>query len=182
MLSTNRAKRILLIGAVVAMLVFVGAGATFALSGHGNTYTGCLKGGNLRNIAIGDAPTRPCARNETQISWNQKRQPGKPGIQGEQGPKGDQGENGSAGPKGDTGANGPAGPTGPQGPKGSTGATGPTGPQGPTGSQGPKAVVDLRVVGAQHQLREVCGHLPAFGEGVVEREHIRLLDGPFGFH
>ena len=95
-------------------------GAVVVPTTSGNVYTGCLKNGNLRNIAIGTAPTNPCNNNETQISWNQEGQPGEQGPQGLQGETGPAGEQGPKGDKGDTGAVGPQGPQGPQGEPGAS--------------------------------------------------------------
>ena len=84
MLSTNQSKRYLLIGAVVAILLVAGAGAAFALSDNGNTYTGCLDpGGTIIHVAIGDQPAKMCAPSHTQISWNET---GPAGPQGPAGP------------------------------------------------------------------------------------------------
>ncbi len=113
-----------------------------------NTYTGCLNSnggsGNLSNVAIGNAPSKPCTQNEVQISWNKTGPVGATGPQGNPGPTGPagaagpQGLQGEKGDTGATGAPGAAGPQGPQGEKGDTGATGAPGAAGPQGLQGEK--------------------------------------------
>lgn len=60
-------------------------------------YTGCLKNGNLTQVALGSVPDSPCKSGSAQISWSQT---------------------GPAGPAG------PAGAIGPQGPAGADGAPG----------------------------------------------------------
>jgi hypothetical protein len=113
-------RRIFAVTAVAAIAVVVASGYGYAaVTATNNTYTGCLQGGAISNVAIGTAPTKPCPNNAVQISWNQT---------------GPQGATGATGPQGATGA------TGPQGPKGDTGATGPQGPKGDTGATGPQGV------------------------------------------
>ena len=46
--------------------------------------------------------------------------------------------------------------------------------------QGSDAVVRFGVVGPQHELGQVIGHPPAFGQGVVEGKSVRFHDGPVG--
>ena len=83
--------------ALVLSLV-VGAGAVYAMTNGGNTYTGCLDpGGTIIHVAIGDQPAQACAPSHTQISWNET------GPQGAQGPAGPQGPEGPAGPQGEPG-------------------------------------------------------------------------------
>ena len=91
----------------------VGAGAVYAMTNGGNTYTGCLDpGGTIIHVAVGDEPLQNCAPSHTQISWNET------GPEGPQGPAGPQGPEGPAGPQGSAGPTGPQGPEGPQGPAG----------------------------------------------------------------
>jgi hypothetical protein len=124
-------RRMLAVGAVAAVAIVVAAGYGYAaVTATNNTYTGCLQGGAISNVAIGAAPTKPCPNNAVQISWSQTGPQGATGATGPQGPKGDTGATGSQGPKGDTGA------TGSQGPKGDTGATGPQGVSGTDGKDG----------------------------------------------
>jgi hypothetical protein len=119
----------LAVGAVVAIAVAVASGYGYAaVTATNNTYTGCLQGGAISNVAIGAAPTKPCPNNAVQISWNQTGPQGATGATGPQGPQGATGATGPQGPKGDTGA------TGPQGPQGDTGATGPQGVPGTDGT------------------------------------------------
>jgi len=61
----------------------------------GTELAGCLAtNGQLSNVAIGSAPSRPCGSRETQISWNQT------GPEGPAGPTGPRGEQGIPGPSG----------------------------------------------------------------------------------
>jgi hypothetical protein len=135
------------VGAVAAVAIVVAAGYGYAaVTATNQSYTGCLQGGAISNVAIGAVPTKPCPNNAVQISWSQTGPQGQTGATGPQGPQGATGATGPTGPKGDTGATGPTGPkgdtgaTGPQGPKGDTGATGPQGPKGDTGATGPQGV------------------------------------------
>ena len=50
------------------------------------------------------------------------------------------------------------------------------------GAQRPDAVVGLGVVGAEHQLGEVGGHLAALGQRAVEGEHVGGQDRLPGLH
>ena len=67
---TMRLKRLaLVLGAAAALAA---GGAWYAQASHGGsqgtTLTGCLNpGGQLKNIAVGDEPARPCSRNETLV-------------------------------------------------------------------------------------------------------------------
>ena len=62
------------------------------------TFTGCLKNnGKITDVAIGEAPNRPC-RNRLQIHWNSQGPQGEPGPQGPPGPEGPQGPPGDSGP------------------------------------------------------------------------------------
>ena len=102
-------KRMIIVLAL-GVLMTIGAGAVFATTSGGNTYTGCLDpGGTIIHVAIGDQPAKECARSHTQISWN---------------------ETGPQGPQGPAGPQGPEGPVGPQGPEGPAGADGVDGVSG----------------------------------------------------
>jgi hypothetical protein len=91
--------------ALVLSLV-IGAGAVYAMTNGGNTYTGCLDpGGTIIHVAVGDEPLQKCAPSHTQISWNET---GPQGEQGPAGPKGDNGDPGEPGPQGPQGEPGPA--------------------------------------------------------------------------
>ncbi len=141
------ARRLLFTGIVAIALL---GGVTVAQTTSSNVYTGCLKSnGQLKDVAIGTVPVRPCRGNETQVSWNET---GPAGLQGPPGPKGDQGEPGpqgipgAAGPKGDQGEPGPQGIPGAAGPKGDQGEPGPqgipgaAGPKGDQGEPGPQGI------------------------------------------
>ena len=125
-----------------AMMILIAAsvsasGVALAQSGSGNIYTGYLNnGGNLKNVAIGAAPSSPCSSNEIQISWAESGPAGPQGPQGEPGPVGPQGPAGPQGVPGLAGPQGEPGPIGPQGPAGSQGAVGPQGDPGAVGPQG----------------------------------------------
>lgn len=102
-----------------------------------NTYTGCLSesSGTVSSVAIGDEPSKPCNRNQVEISWNEQGPKGDQGLQGDQGPIGPQGPQGEPGDKGEPGVPGPKGEPGEQGP---IGDPGPKGDQGEQGLQGEK--------------------------------------------
>jgi collagen triple helix repeat protein len=152
----TRWKRVTL--AAVALAAALAGGVAWAtIPDAGGIYTACRHNstGALRLIDPSLPSTSPlgrCSPAETQVTWNQKGEPGPVGPAGPVGPKGDKGETGSVGAtgaKGDTGAAGPAGPPGadgapgadgPRGPmglQGLPGAQGATGPAGPAGPQGP---------------------------------------------
>ena len=85
----------------VAALGAGGAFAAAAIPGADGTITGCYTSagnaqGNLRVIDEGET----CARNETQIKWNQKGVPGDRGPEGPIGPEGPRGAQGPAGANG----------------------------------------------------------------------------------
>jgi type VI secretion system secreted protein Hcp len=99
LLPRSRAAKIAL--PTVAALGAGGALAAAAIPGVDGTITGCYttgggQQGSLRVIDDGQA----CAKNETQIKWNQK------GVQGDRGPEGPAGPQGQTGPQGPAGANG----------------------------------------------------------------------------
>jgi Collagen triple helix repeat (20 copies) len=152
------ARRSARLGVLVVVIAAVAAGVAYAtIPDSGGVYTACMLK-NIGTVRLID-PSLPsknlmshCLSPETQITWNQKGQPGATGPAGAPGAKGDTGPAGPAGAKGDTGPAGPAGATGatgatgsagpqgetgPAGPKGDTGATGPQGPKGDTGATGP---------------------------------------------
>jgi hypothetical protein len=140
-----RRRRLITMAAAALLSGAIAAGVSYAtIPGPGNVYSACmLKGiGTIRlidkSLPDSNLMSRCKPSLETEVSWNQK---GEPGIQGPVGPAGPQGLRGDQGPqgsKGEAGAAGAAGPAGPQGLKGETGATGPPGPEGPAGPQGPK--------------------------------------------
>jgi hypothetical protein len=159
-MSVLRSSRLLFV--LVAVLAMT-AGQLFPVFGQGDggdQYTGCLnKGGQIKNVAVGDQPLKPCRSNETEISWNETGPQGLSaygvalgegytgteadwlaslvGVQGEPGPKGDTGDQGPAGPAG------PPGELGPQGESGQDGAQGPPGEKGDTGEPGPPGELSL---------------------------------------
>jgi hypothetical protein len=108
-------RRLLAVGAAAAVAVAVVSGYGYAaITATNNTYTGCLQGGAISNVAIGDNPTKTCPNNATKISWSQTGPPGANGATGQTGP---------AGATGQTGATGPQGATGPKGDPGQPGAS-----------------------------------------------------------
>jgi hypothetical protein len=90
--------RALSLGAVAAVAVVAVAGYGYAaITATDQVYTGCLQSGTLSNVAIGSAPSKSCAKNAVQISWNQTGPQGERGLQGERGPQGPSGPQGEAG-------------------------------------------------------------------------------------
>jgi Collagen triple helix repeat (20 copies) len=140
--ARSSARVVVLVLAISA----VAAGVAYAtIPDSGGVYTACMLK-NIGTVRLID-PSLPsknlmshCLSPETQITWNEKGQPGATGPAGAPGAKGDTGAAGPTGPagaKGDTGPAGAKGDTGPAGPAGATGATGATGPAGPQGATGP---------------------------------------------
>jgi len=122
LLATRR--RAYMLGAVTALAIVVAAVYGYsALAGPSpQSYTGCLKAGQLMNIVIdGTGQTPTCPKPGVLINWSQA------GPQGGTGPTGQTGPAGATGPTGATGQDGPAGATGSTGGNGATGATGPSG-------------------------------------------------------
>jgi Collagen triple helix repeat (20 copies) len=118
MIQRFGSKRRRLAVAVISVAVVLGAGYAYgAITTTNNQYTGCLKTGQLYNVAVGTAPTSACIKPGTQISWSQT---GPQGVTGATGPTGAKGDTGATGLTGATGATGDTGPTG------APGATGPT--------------------------------------------------------
>jgi Collagen triple helix repeat (20 copies) len=106
-------RRLLAVGAIAAVAVVVASGYGYAaITATNNTYTGCLQGGAIANVAIGAAPTKPCPNNAVQISWSQTGPPGANGATGPTGPAGATGQTGATGPQGATGSKGDPGPPG----------------------------------------------------------------------
>ncbi|WP_426574371.1 hypothetical protein [Aquihabitans sp. McL0605] len=121
--------------AVTLMLITGTSVARAATATPDTTVHGCINQatGVLRVIdptktgGLGHCITSPAALRETELTWNQK---------------GDPGPIGPSGPAGPAGAPGPAGPAGPQGSDGAAGATGPQGPAGPAGPAGSTSSLD----------------------------------------
>lgn len=124
-------------GAFAAVTAVTGAGIAYAgVPGPDGVIHSCYNSngnpaGSLRVIDVEKGQT--CAKNETQLNFNQT---GPQGPQGLQGPKGDTGDQGIRGVQGETGATG------------ATGATGPAGASGPTGPAGPVSLGDAWVATA----------------------------------
>lgn len=146
----------------------------------GATYQGCLLGGVLTSMEIGEVAL-PCLGG-TAISWNEKGLQGDAGQsaydlallngfvpedvdtgpaewlaslqgpEGEAGPKGDPGVKGDTGAKGDPGTNGTPGAAGTPGAKGDTGAKGNTGATGPKGATGPAGVSGWQVASKAYTI------------------------------
>jgi hypothetical protein len=127
-------KRRLAAVALMSVAAVLGAGYAYgAITTTNNQYTGCLKAGQLYNVAVGTAPTSACIKTGTQISWSQTGPQGTSVVataltvgdtncptggtsfavgtlttyacNGAKGDKGDKGDNGDTG---QTGAPGPA--------------------------------------------------------------------------
>ena len=127
--------------AVVGCLLATGVLGGVALATGGSEYTGCLgTGGQIKNVAVGTDPRKPCREPQVQITWNQTGPEGPAGADGTAGAAGGTGATGQQGPAGVDGAagsNGLDGATGPQGPAGADGTDGATGATGPQGTTGP---------------------------------------------
>ena len=71
---------------VVVLAVGVVGGVAYAQQ-EADTFTGCLTpGGDVKNVALGSAPTKECTGQSVQVSWNIEGVTGETGPQGEQGP------------------------------------------------------------------------------------------------
>jgi hypothetical protein len=82
-------RRLLAAGALAAVAVVVAASYGYAaVTATNQTYTGCLQGGSITNVAIGSAPTKACPNNAVQISWSQTGPQGLPGQNGAPGAPG----------------------------------------------------------------------------------------------
>jgi hypothetical protein len=70
------------VGMVAALVLAVGALGIGIASGQttGNTYTACLKAGQLKDVAIGTEPTTPCSGSAVEVSWNETGQDGANGV------------------------------------------------------------------------------------------------------
>jgi len=70
------------IGMITALVLAVGALGVGIATGQttGDTYTGCLKNGQLSKVAIGTEPLSACGSGSVQVSWNEKGQDGANGI------------------------------------------------------------------------------------------------------
>jgi hypothetical protein len=62
-----RTVRILVAGSAAAAALGAGGYALAAGDGAVATYTGCLKGGKLESVAVGDAPLAPCSASQPQV-------------------------------------------------------------------------------------------------------------------
>jgi hypothetical protein len=121
---------VFLLGAVTTVAIVVAAVYGYgALAGNSpQSYTGCLKAGQLMNIVIdGSGQTSVCPKPGVLIQWSQD---------GPSGATGATGQTGQTGATGASGQTGPGGATGPQGEDGASGATGPAGATGPPGASG----------------------------------------------
>lgn len=122
--SASRLRSGLHVSAIAVLCASAGLSAAAAGAATADEppqqYTGCLNptAGQIFQVAVGDAPSKPCATSQEQITWSRT------------GPVGPRGEQGPVGAKGDTGAVGPVGPSGPAGPQGPAGETGPQGAAG----------------------------------------------------
>lgn len=86
-------KRATLLGPLSAVMLLGGLLSAATAQEEPVEYTGCLTpGGDITNVAIGDAPLKDCKGNSIEIHWNEIGPPG------EQGPQGIQGEQGPSGP------------------------------------------------------------------------------------
>lgn len=177
-LVSKRRRRPVTVAAVVGA-VLLGSSVLTASAATGGAapvqYTGCLKSGNLNNVAVGTAPASACVKPAVQITWNQTGPKGDPGATGPQGPAGvagatgPQGAIGSPGPEGDPGISGPQGPSGATGADGTDGTDGANGAAGPAGPAGPQGAT-----GAQG----VAG--PGYVEGTGQIPNIALGTGDLG--
>lgn len=125
----TRSRRLIGLAVGAAAIALMANGVVFA-DATAQTFTGCLKGGQITRVTLGSSPARPCPRGFVQISWSRA------GPQGDTGATGATGAQGATGPVGPTGAQGTQGPEGVPGVGGAGGAIGPQGLQGPVGPQG----------------------------------------------
>ena len=161
---------------VVVSAVGATAGIAISTTDDTTTYTGCLMNGQLKDVAVGDSPARPCRKNAEEVSWNAQGPPGADGTTW---------HNGESVPASDLGSNGDlylhlttgdvyvkdggvwgkrANIRGPEGPKGDRGEVGPEGPKGDQGESGPPGVSRAIVVANNSMDRS----LSADGEEVIE--------------
>lgn len=131
-----RRSRLLLGLSSGAVAMAVIAGSVVYASGSPTQFTGCLRDGTLRQVAVGTSPLKPCDRGSTQITWSQTGPAGPAGPAGPSGQPGTDGIDGAAGPEGPEGPQGVPGEQGPEGPAGPEGPPGEPGPQGPKGDKG----------------------------------------------
>jgi len=83
MTATRASRRRALYGALALAAIIAAASVGYtALAATNNTYTGCLKGGQISNVAIGESPASACGRGATQISWSQTGPAGTNGTNG----------------------------------------------------------------------------------------------------
>jgi hypothetical protein len=136
----QRRRRGLVVGAIVAVVVGVGAGfAVSAITATGNTIYACVSNhnGSIRIVSQNTV----CNSNESALQWSKNGTTGPTGPAGPTGPTGAEGPTGSSGSQGGAGPTGPTGPgpgtPGPTGPQGAAGPTGPAGSGGPAGPTGP---------------------------------------------
>jgi hypothetical protein len=72
---TPRRSLIVTVSALVLAIGVLGIGVASAQA-TGDTYTGCLKGGTLTKVAIGNQPVSRCSPSATEVSWNESGQSG----------------------------------------------------------------------------------------------------------
>lgn len=63
----------LVIGAVAIVVLVGGAAGVAAAVNDPAPMTGCLRFGNLTNVAVGEQPARPCPNGASRVTWNQKQ-------------------------------------------------------------------------------------------------------------
>jgi hypothetical protein len=64
------------VAVVAASLVAGGYGYAALTAAYNNTYTGCLRYGQILSVKIGTTPRAPCVKPGKAISWNQEGRPG----------------------------------------------------------------------------------------------------------
>jgi hypothetical protein len=73
-------KSVRLIAVAVSVLGLVFATVASDAQTTSNTYTGCLRAGQISNVKIGTSPTSPCVRSAVEISWSEQGPPGADGT------------------------------------------------------------------------------------------------------
>src|SRR4051794_24494506 len=129
------------VGVLIVVVAAIAAGVAYAAVPDGNgVYTACKLNatGTIRLIdpAVSGVLGRCNASLETQISWNQKGQPGAAGAQGPAGADGKDGLNGKDGAPGAAGIDGKDGAPGKDGADGLPGKDGLNGKDGAPGAAG----------------------------------------------
>lgn len=70
-------KRTVFLVVAILLAILVVAGMGLAKGEKEEKYTGCLNsGGEIKNVAVGDRPLKPCSTNETEISWDKSDEHG----------------------------------------------------------------------------------------------------------